>query len=298
MKSGYDSRILAPQSRDLTSFYMEGMGLTRLTWLPQGHTNSVAKFQRCLQHMIGSMYPEQSEVFIDDCAVKGPKSMYNGNMIPGNDQIRVFVWKYAKSVQELLARVLESGATISGLKMVLAMPRLQLLGAEVVIDRAHVSHEVTAKLARWPVCKNPMEVRGFLGTIGVVQHWIRDFARIAKPLTLLTKKMALSEFEWTEEAQGVMDLLKHLVLTAVPVRTLDYELAQKVKQPDQRESDVGLVSIHVDASNIGVGWMIAQRLEDAEYPVVFGLITLNECEGHYSQPKLELYGVFRVLKAE
>src|SRR5258707_7129622 len=115
---------------------------------------------------------------------------------------------------------------------------------------------------------------------------------------LLTKKMALSEFEWTEEAQGAMDLLKNLALIAVPVRTLDYELARKVKQPDQRESDVGLVSIHVDTSNIGVGWMIAQRLEDAEYPVVFGLITLNECKGHYSQLKLELYGVFRALKAE
>jgi len=39
-------------------------------------------------------------------------------------------------------------------------------------------------------------------------------------------------------------------------------------------------------------------LEDVEYPIVFGLITLNEQEGQYSQPKLELYGVFRALKAE
>src|SRR5260221_14759882 len=147
---------------------MEGMGLLQLTWLPQGHMKSVAKFQRCSQHMIGSMYPEQSEVFIDDCAIKGPKSMYNGNMILGNDQIRGFVWKYVKSVQELLVRVLESGAMISGSKMVLAMPRLQLLGVEVVIDGAHVLHELTAKLARWPACKNPTEAKGFLGTIGVV----------------------------------------------------------------------------------------------------------------------------------
>ncbi len=248
--------------------------------------------------MIGAMYPDQAEVFIDDCAVKGPKSMFDGRIIPGNHQIWVFVWKYAESIQELLARVLESGATISRSKMVLATLRLQLLGVQVAIDGAHVSHEVTAKLARWLPCRNTMEVRGFLGTVGVVRRWIRDFARIAKPLTLLTKKMALSEFNWTEEAQGAMDLLKHLVSTAVPVRMLDYELAWKVKQPDQRESDVGLVSIHMDASNIGVGWMIAQRLEDAEYPVVFGSITLNECEGHYSQLKLELYGVFRALKAE
>src|SRR5258708_9222009 len=119
--------------------------------------------------------------------------MFNGRTIAGNDEIWVFMWIYAESIQELLARVLESGATISRSKMVLAMPRLQLLGVEVVIDGAHVSHEVTAKLARWPPCRNPMEVRGFLGTVGVVQCWIRDFARIAKPLTLLTKKMELTE---------------------------------------------------------------------------------------------------------
>ncbi len=124
-----------------------------------------------------------------------------------------------------------------------------------------------------------MEVRGFLGTVGVVQHWIRDFTKIAKPLTLLTKKMTLSEFEWMEEAQESMELLKHLALTAVPVRMLDYELARKVKSLNQQENNMELVSIHVDASNIGVGWMIAQQLEDAEYPIVFGSITLNEREG-------------------
>src|SRR5260221_7614731 len=66
LKSGYDSHILATISRDLTSFFMEGMGLMRLTRLPQGHMNSVAEFQRCMQHMIGPMYPERAKVFIDD----------------------------------------------------------------------------------------------------------------------------------------------------------------------------------------------------------------------------------------
>src|SRR5260221_3623696 len=175
---------------------------------------------------------------------------------------------------------------------------MQLLGAEVALDGAHVSHEVTAKLAKWPTCKNPTKVQGFLGTVGVVRHWIRDFAKIAKPLMLLTKKMTLSEFKWTEEAQESMELLKHLASTAVPIRMLDYELVRKVKSLNQQENNMGLVLIHVDTSNIGVGWMIAQRLEEVEYPIVFGSITLNEQEGQYSQPKLELYGVFRALKAE
>ena len=298
LKSGYDSRILSTLSRDLTSFHVEGMGLLRLTRLPQGHTNSVAEFQHCTQHMIGAMYPDRAEVFIDDCAAKGLKTRYTEETVLGNDQIRLFIWEYAKIVQELLARVHESGATVSGSKMMLATPRLQLLGAEVDLNGAHVSHEVTAKLARWPTCRNPTEVRGFLGTVGVVRRWIRDFAKIAKPLTALTKKMGLHEFEWTEEAQDAMELLKHLASTAVLIRALDYELARKVVQHDQRDNDLGLVAIHVDASSIGMGWMITQRLEEAEYPIVFGSITFNERESRYSQPKLKLYGVFRALKAE
>ncbi len=172
LKSGYNSHILVTVSRDLTSFFMEGMGLLRLMRLPQGHTNSVAEFQHCMQHMISSMYPEEAKVFIDNCAIKGPKTRYNEVTIPNNEQIRKFVWEYAQTMQELLARVQESGVTISGSKMVLATPRLQLLGAKVALDGVHISHEVMAKLAKWPTCKNLTEVRGFLGTVGIVRCWI------------------------------------------------------------------------------------------------------------------------------
>src|SRR5260221_14460155 len=102
---------------------MEGMGLLGLMQLLQGHTNSVAEFQQCLQHMIGTMYPEQAEVFIDYCVVKGPKSMFSGSTIPSNDQIQVFIWRYARRIQKLLARVLESRVNISGSKLVLVTPR-------------------------------------------------------------------------------------------------------------------------------------------------------------------------------
>ncbi len=63
--------------------------------------NSVAEFQQCMQHMIGPMYPERAKVFINDCAIKGPRSRYNESTIPNNkqirannEQIRVFVWEY------------------------------------------------------------------------------------------------------------------------------------------------------------------------------------------------------------
>src|SRR6266581_2895476 len=173
-----------------------------------------------------------------------------------------------------------------------------MLGAVVSIHGMHVSHEVTAKLARWPSCRNPSEVQGFLGTIGVIRCWIKDFARIAKLLTLLTKKMAPNEFRWSPEAEEAMNCLRDLAANAVPIQSLDFELASQVKPKGQCNEDLGLVMIQVDSSMVGVGWVIQQRLEEDNYPIVFGSITFNPVESHYSQLKLELYGVLQAFKAE
>src|SRR6266436_4421628 len=159
------------------------MGSLRQTTLPQGYTNSPTEFQRRTTHMVGPMIPNKADVFIDDCALKGPKNYYGHETTQENAHVRCFVWEYAHNLQELLARIQESGATVSGTKMILATPRLSMLGAVVSIDGMHTSHEVTAKISKWPSCKNPSEVRGFLGTVGVVRRWIKDFAKIAKPLT-------------------------------------------------------------------------------------------------------------------
>src|SRR5258708_3362854 len=115
---------------------------------------------------------------------------------------------------------------------------------------------------------------------------------------LLTKKMAPLEFKWTPEAENVMANLRNLAVNTVPIRALDFRLATQVKPKNQRELDLGLVTIQVDSSVISVSWMISQCHEDQEYPIVFGLITFNPVKSRYSQPKLELYRVLRAFKAK
>jgi RNase H-like domain found in reverse transcriptase len=110
--------------------------------------------------------------------------------------------------------------------------------------------------------------------------------------------MAPTEFKWTEEAQQAMDKLKYLAATVVPIRTIDYGLVREVPMSSQRTSDYGLVSIAVDSSPIGCGWIVSQQLEDTEYPIIFGSLMFNKVESHYSQPKLELFGVFWALTAK
>jgi hypothetical protein len=54
----------------------------------------------------------------------------------------------------------------------------------------------------------------------------------------------------------------------------------------------------VNSSFRGAGYVLLQLGEDGkEYPLRFGSTTWNKRESHYSQAKLELYGLFRALKA-
>lgn len=291
--AGFDNRVLAKISRDLTTFHSV-LGALRLTRLPQGYTNSVPEFQRCTAHVLGSMAPEQADVFIDDYGVKGPRSTYNNQPIAGNPRIRRFVYEYAATLDALFARFIKAGITASGSKLILATPRLQIVGSIVSLEGWHLEHGLVNKVKKWPECANVSEIRGFLGTAGVARRWIRGFALKAKPLTKLLR-VAEEAFAFGEEQRQAMRELKDLVCDAPVLKTIDYDAARRITQ-GSRSSDDGLVVLAVDSSMYGAGWVLFQYFETDKHPILFGSCTFNPTESRYSQPKVELYGVFRAFK--
>ena len=76
------------------------------------------------------------------------------------------------------------------------------------------------------------EVRSFIGICSYYRRFIRDFAKIAKPLHKLTEKF--SNFVWTSESQNSFETLK-AKLTGTPI--LSY--------PEE-----GLYTIDADASSV------------------------------------------------
>jgi hypothetical protein len=74
---GYDQREIDEQSRPLSAFQTP-LGQLQLTRLPQGYTNSVPEFQRVMCFLLMDEIPQTAMSFLDDVAVKGPTSRYDG----------------------------------------------------------------------------------------------------------------------------------------------------------------------------------------------------------------------------
>jgi hypothetical protein len=69
----------------------------------------------------------------------------------------------------------------------------------------------------WMPPTNASEIRCFLGLAGYYPRFIKDFSKIAKPMTGLLEKN--KNFDWTEECQVSFEELKKR-LTSAPVLTL------------------------------------------------------------------------------
>lgn len=105
---------------------------------------------------------------------------------------------------------------------------------------------------------------------------------IVRPLTILYHKG--KEFQWTEVTQEAFDTIKTLVASAPALRPIDYRSSKPVY-------------LSVDSSYIGTGMVISQEDEQGRrHPARYGSIPMSERESRYSQPKLELFGLYRALR--
>ena len=89
---GYDERLIAESSRDLTTFQTP-FGALRLRTLPMGWCNAVPIFHDDVTYILQPEIPDLTVPYIDDCPGKGPESDYrdrdgNYKTIPQNPGIR------------------------------------------------------------------------------------------------------------------------------------------------------------------------------------------------------------------
>lgn len=133
-----------------------------------------------------------------------------------------------------------------------------------------------------PRPRTKKEVRSFLGLVGWYRRFIPDFASIAVPLTDLLQKGGKNPVKWTEACEKAFNSLRGKMCSAPVLQSPDFNRRFLVQ---------------VDASDKGIGAVLAQGTLGAEKPVVFLSRKLLPRETRYSTIEKECLAIKWALEA-
>ncbi|KAG7559399.1 Retrotransposon gag domain [Arabidopsis thaliana x Arabidopsis arenosa] len=122
--------------------------------------------------------------------------------------------------------------------------------------------------------KTVKDIRSFLGHAGFYRRFIKDFSKIARPLTRLLCKEA--EFEFDEDCLKAFHTIKEALVTAPVVQAPNWDYP---------------FEIMCDASDYAVGAVLGQRIDKKLHVIYYASRTLDEAQGRYATTEKELLAV-------
>ncbi|KAK4405904.1 Retrovirus-related Pol polyprotein from transposon.6 [Sesamum angolense] len=139
----------------------------------------------------------------------------------------------------------------------------------IEVDKAKVD-----LIVNLPYPTSVREIRSFLGHAGFYRRFIKDFAKIAQPLSQLLQKDA--NFVFGGDCQEAFDELKR-ALTSAPI----------IQPPDWSTP----FEIMCDASNYAVGAVLGQKIEKTHHVIYYASKTLDAAQCNYSTTEKELLAI-------
>ena len=142
------------------------------------------------------------------------------------------------------------------------------------MDKAKI--DVIKKL---PPLVNVKGVRSFLGHVGFYRHFIKDFSKIATPLSnLLNKDVA---FRFDEECLTTLDTLKARLVSALVFT-----------EPDWSQE----FELMCDASDYAVGAVLGQRKGKVFHFVYYASKVLNDAQLNDATTEKEMLAIVYALE--
>ncbi|KAK1423118.1 hypothetical protein QVD17_18413 [Tagetes erecta] len=254
--SGYFQIPIAPEDQEKTTFTCP-IGTFAYRRMPFGLCNAPATFQRCMVAIFHDMIKDFMEVFMDDFSVFG--SSFDHCL---------------RNLERMLARCEETNLVLNWEKCHFMVREGIVLGhrisqAGIEVDRAKVD-----AISKLPPPTSVKSIRSFLGHAGFYRRFIKDFSKIARPMTKLLEKDA--PFVFDESCVRAFEVLKDKLVNApimvAPDWTLPFELM-------------------CDASDYAVGAVLGQRKDKHFHPIYYASRTLNDAQEHYTTTEKELLAV-------
>lgn len=222
-----------------------------------GLTNAPATFTRLLTSLLHELNGECLVLFLDDVLI------------------------YSRSIEEhrlhlrkLFMILRKNKLYAKRTKCCIGVPEVDFLGFTVNQKGVGTQRRLISAIEEWPVPSSVKEVQSFLGLANFYRRFVKNYAKIARPLSDVTRQ---DNYKWESEQAESFEALKQAMTTA-PV----------LAHPKSSEKFV----LSTDASKYAVGASLVQN----GHPVAFLSHRLTDVETRWTTGDQELLAFIIALK--
>ena len=264
LESGYWQIPMKEEDKEKTAF-STSQGHWEFQTMPFGVVNGPACFQRLMNYVLTKLHWTHCLVYLDDIIIFS----------------RTFE-EHMDRLKTVLSRLKKAGLTLKPRKCQWVQRSVKYLGHIISEEGIQPDSTKIKAVQDFPAPTSKTLVRKFLGMTSYYRRFVPNYASMVKPLTQLTKTRGQAKiFQWNEEAQRAFENLKKALLTEPILRLPDF---------DQQ------FVVYTDASDHGLGAVLAQEFGDGEAVVAYASRQLSGSERNYSTIQKECLAIVWALQ--
>ena len=262
LKSGFYQISLSQDSRPKTGFACF-KGCYHFNRVPFGVLNGTAYFNKAINIALGDAIENYAMAYIDDIIIYS--NTWQEHMV---------------HLQNVFKKLEAANLKLKKGKCTFASPKISFLGHVITENKLSIEEDKIKAIKEASPPTNVKEVRAFLGMAGFLRTFVKDFAKIATPLTNLTSKKV--KFTWTDIHQDAFQEIKDK-LTSKPVLALPQE-------------NNGQFKIYTDASIGAIGGVLMQTQNGEDKVIAYLSQKLSKSQTRWPTIQRELFAIMVALK--
>ena len=254
--SGYNQITISLEDQEKTTFTCR-YGTFAFRRMPFGLCNAPGTFQCCMMAILSDMVERTIEAFMDDFSVLG-KSFDN----------------FLENLRQALIRCEETNLVLNWEKCHFMVKEDIVLGHRISERGINVDRAKVKTIEKLLPSSSVKGIRSFLGYAGFYRRFIKDFSKIAKPLSNLLVQG--EPFEFDDQCLQAFLFLKQKLVSAPIVVASDWNLP---------------FELMYDASNYAIGAVLGQKRDITFQVIYYASRTLNDAPLNYATTEKELLAI-------